>query len=202
VKRSLVHLVWPCLWLTLSFPPLASSIWISQIEKQDIPDSGKIRKLPPSAFPELPPAIGKRLETLDCGVPQVRGEAEPQNVIHGSFARLGQTDWAVLCSRAGKSSILIFWGKPTACSAEIATRDDSNYLQGDAEGRRAYSRQISSANDKKILEYAEAFGQDGTGKAPASPRLDHSGIEDIFVGKASEIYYCSRGKWQTLQGAD
>jgi hypothetical protein len=91
---------------------------------------------------------------------------------------------------------------PTTCSGELAIRDDSNYLQGDAEGHQVYSRQILSANTKKILRYAQAFSQDGNGKAPDNPRLDHAGIEDIFVGKASEIYYCSQGKWQTLQGAD
>jgi hypothetical protein len=202
MKKPGGHIVWACVCLTLGLPSAGSSPWISRIETQDIPNDGKIRTLPASAFPELPKTLRKQLETLGCGVPQVPGEAEPQNVVHGSFARQGQTDWAVLCSRAGKSSILVFGGKPTTCSGELAIRDDSNYLQGDADGRLVYSRQISSASGKKILEYAKAFSQHDTGKAPANPRLDHVGIEDIFVGKASEIYYCSRGKWQTLQGAD
>jgi hypothetical protein len=202
VKKPVLHLVWACACLTLGLPSLASSPTISRIENQDVPNDGKIRTLPPSAFPELPKTIAKRLETLGCDIPQVPGEAKPQNAVHGFFARPGQTDWAVLCSRAGKSAILIFWGKPTACSGELAIRDDSNYLQGDAGGHLVYSRQISSASGRKILEYAKAFSQDGTGKAPANPRLDHAGIEDVFVGKASEIYYCSQGKWETLQGAD
>jgi hypothetical protein len=167
-----------------------------------MPKAGEAKTLPPSAFPELPKTIRKRLETLGCAVPQVAGEAKPQNVVHGSFARPAQTDWAVLCSRAGKSSIFIFWEKPTTCSSELAIEDDSNYLQGDAEGHLVYSRQILNANSKKILQYAHALSQDGNGKAPDNPRLDHAGIEDIFVGKASEIHYCSHGKWQTLQGAD
>ncbi len=202
MKKQVLHLVWACACLILGLLSLASSPTISRIENQDVPNDGKIRTLPPSAFPELPKTIGERLETLGCDIPQVPGEAKAQNVVHGFFARPGQTDWAVLCSRAGKSSILIFWGKPTACSGELAIRDDSNYLQGDADSHLVYSRQISSASGKKILKYAGAFSQDGTGKAHASPRLDHAGIEDIFVGKASEIYYCSQGKWQTLQGAD
>jgi hypothetical protein len=202
MRTAALRLVWACVCLTLGLPLLATSPTISRMENQDAPRNGKVPILPPSAFPELPKTIEKRLVTLGCGIPQVPGEAKPQNVIQGSFARAGQTDWAVLCSRAGKSSVLILWGKPTACPSELATRDDSNYLQGDADGHLVYSRQISSANGRKILKYAEAFSHDGTSKAPTLPRLDHAGIEDIFVGKASEIYYCSQGKWQTLQGAD
>jgi hypothetical protein len=202
VKNPILHLARACLCLTMGLPSSASPPQIQSPNNRGVPKAGETRTLRPSAFPELPETIQKRLETLGCAVPQVPGEAKPQNVVQGSFARPAQTDWAVLCSRAGKSSILIFWGKPTTCSSELAIRDDSNYLQGDAEGHLVYSRQISISNTKKILQYAQAFNQDGNGKAPDYPRLDHAGIEDIFVGKGSAIYYCSQGKWQTLQGAD
>jgi hypothetical protein len=41
------------------------------------------------------------------------------NVIRGEFARVGQLDWAVLCSRDGHSTILVLWGRPTSCPGEI-----------------------------------------------------------------------------------
>jgi hypothetical protein len=186
----------------MGLPSSASPPQVQGPDNRGVPKAGETRTLHPSAFPELPKTIRKRLETLGCAVPQVPAEAKPQNVVQGSFARPAQTDWAVLCSRAGKSSIFIFWGKPTTCSGELAIRDDSNYLRGNAEGHLVYSRQILSADTKKILQYAQALSQDGNAKAPGNPRLDHAGIEDIFVGKASGIYYCSQGKWQTLQGAD
>jgi hypothetical protein len=202
VKRPILPLVWVWACLTLGLSSLASSPTISQAENQDVPNDGNVRTLSPSAFLEVPKTIGKQLEALGCGIPQVQGDGEPQNVVHGFFARPGQVDWAILCSRAGRSSIVIFWGKPTKCSDRLATRDDRNYLQGDAGGHLVYSRQISSAGSKKILKYALAFSQHGTGDAPTHLRLDHAGIEDSFVGKASEIYYCSQGKWHLLQGAD
>ena len=202
MTNPILHLARAYMCLTLGLPSSAPAPQIQRPDNRGVPKAGETRTLPPSAFPELPKTVRKRLEALGCAVPQVAVEVKSQNVVHGSFARPAQTDWAVLCSRAGKSSIFIFWGKPTTCSSELAIREDSNYLQGDAEGHLVYSRQILSANIKKILQYAQAFNQGGNGRASDYPRLDHAGVEDIFVGKASEIYYCSQGKWQTLQGAD
>jgi hypothetical protein len=39
-------------------------------------------------------------------------------------------------------------------------------------------------------------------EAGKPPRIDHKGIDDAFVGKASEVHYYYRGKWLELQGAD
>jgi hypothetical protein len=191
-----------CACLTLGLPLFASSTVFDRPEKQEALRHNHIRRLPPSSFPELPKLTVKQLEALGCTIPQVDGELKSHNVIHGSFTRPGQSDWAVLCSRSGESSILVIWGRPTACPGELATANDARYQQGDASGHLVFSRQISRVNRDHILKYRQAFSSDGNGTLKDSPRLDHEGIEDTFVGKASEIHYCSQGKWQTLQGED
>jgi hypothetical protein len=37
---------------------------------------------------------------------------------------------------------------------------------------------------------------------PKPPPLDHEGISDIFIGKASVVWYWYRDRWLKLQGAD
>ena len=37
---------------------------------------------------------------------------------------------------------------------------------------------------------------------PKPPPLDHDGINDMFVGKASVVWYRYQGRWLQLTGAD
>ena len=57
-----------------------------------------IRRLPPSAFPQLPANLVQDLQRRGCTIPQAHHKKQPHNVIKGEFAKPGQTDWAVLCS--------------------------------------------------------------------------------------------------------
>ncbi len=59
-----------------------------------------------------------------------------------------------------------------------------------------YSRAIRAVGRKFILDHYRWYG----GLRP--PPLDHQGIEDAFVDKASLVNYCYQGKWLELQGAD
>ena len=155
-----------------------------------------IKRVPPSAFKELPMAIVKQLEARGCTIPQAADISEPHNVIRGEFAQSGQMDWAVLCSKEGKSSILIFWQKPTACSSELPASEDKFWLQGLGQGRIGYSRKITAVGKKYVLDHFRTYG------GPTPPALDHEGIDDAFVEKASVVHYCHQGKWLDLQGAD
>ena len=81
----------------VSKPMVTQSRWQSDLA---------IRRLPPSAFPELSPAIRSALETRHCTIPQpTEDEVAPaiwhhsQNVISGRFHQSEALDWAVLCSR-------------------------------------------------------------------------------------------------------
>jgi hypothetical protein len=118
-------------------------------------------------------------------------------VIRGQFARSGQFDWAVLCSRNRVSAILVFWNGSTKSVAEIARSDDKGFLQTiDGDGKIGFSRAIDIVGEKYILEHYRAYG----GVKP--PKARHQGINDAFVEKASTVHFFYRKRWLKLQGAD
>lgn len=165
-----------------------ADVW-SEAEKQ-------IVRLEPTMFKELPSEIVKELKALKCTVPQTYENSKPHNVINGSFAEKNQTDWAVLCSRNGVSSIKIFWGAAAKCPSEISESQDKNWLQGVGNDKIGYSRAIGLVSKETILEYHKEYG------GPTPPPMFHQGIDDYFVGKASVVHYCINGKWMALTGAD
>ena len=156
----------------------------------------EIRRLPPNTFSELPTAIIGDLNRRRCTIPQADRSPHPHNVVKGSFSGKGQIDWAVLCSRGDESSILVFKGQTTEGVWELAKGPDKNWLQTVEERRIGYSRRISAAKGNAILDYHGAFG------GPKPPPIDHQGIEDSFLGKASVIFYYYKGTWLRLTGAD
>ena len=154
-------------------------------------------RLPPTAFPQLPRRIMHHLQARGCTVPQSYGSSVPHNVISGEFARKGQKDWAVLCSKNKVSSILVFWGGSTKSVAQIAGAEDRGFLQGiDGAGKIGFSRVIGVVDRKHILRNYKEYG------GPKPPPIDHQGIDDAFMEKASTARYYYRGKWLELQGAD
>lgn len=157
----------------------------------------KTKRLAPASFPQLPRNIARYLQSRKCRIPQLWDRATPHNAIRGMFAIKGRYDWAVLCSDGKTSSILILWGGSTKSVSEIAKASDKSYLQVvDGKGTIGYSRAISVIGKDFILDHYKAYG------GPKPPPIRHQGINDIFDGKASVVYYRYRGKWIELQGAD
>jgi hypothetical protein len=158
----------------------------------------KIVRLPPSAFPMLPKAIVGELQRRGCTVPQeaFSNSKTPSNVVSGHFARPGQIDWAVLCSIKGTSSILVFWSGSPKNPSELARADDKGYLQGLGGDEIGFSRGIAPVNSSFILERYRAYG------GPKPPAMDHQGINDAFLGKASGVHYFFNGTWLQLTGSD
>ena len=156
----------------------------------------QVVRLRPQAFPELPATVRAELDRRGCTIPQVPMIEGRQNVIKGEFSKAGQTDWAVLCSIGRVSSILIFWNGSGLKPAEIEKAPDQDRLQGWGGDKIVYSRAITPVGKRYIMEHYNAYG----GEKP--PPLDHQGIDDAFVGKASVVLYLYRGKWLHLSGAD
>lgn len=151
------------------------------------------KRLPPSAFPQLPAAFAKELEGRACSIPQTMLDAEPHNVISGEFAKKGQKDWAAICYREGKSAIHVFWGGPAKCPADLP-RGREEFRTNDEPVEYPFA--IKAVGRDFILEHYRGYG------GPRPPPIDHHGIDDIFVEKASSVWYCHGGKWLRLQGAD
>ncbi len=159
-------------------------------------DAATIR-LKPSSFSELPMTVRRYLERRGCGIPQAFSSNAPHNVVWGRFTSSTQTDIAVLCSKARTSTILVFRGGTTTAVAQLARGTDRDFLQVvDAGGVVGYSRALGVATPSYIREHYAAYA------GPKPPPMDHDGINDIFVGKASVVWYWYRGRWHQLQGAD
>lgn len=165
-------------------------------DRWDVADSN-IKRLPPTAFFKLPKNIARYLARKGCSVPQYYADSKPHNVIQGQFARKGQEDWAVLCSRNRISSILVFWNGSIKNVSAIAKNEDKGYLQTtDDRGGIGFSRVIGVADKKYILDHASWY------HGPKPPPINHQGIDDGFMEKASVILYYYRHRWLQLQGAD
>ena len=119
------------------------------------------------------------------------------NVIRGEFARAGQTDWAVLCSVKGVSTILVFWNGSGNNPDALVPAADSNYVQGNGNGQWAYSRGIEPMGIEDIFRYhdLEHLG------IPLPP-IYHQGINDFFEGKAFLVWYYYDGQWLKVAAGD
>ena len=164
-------------------------------DRWDSADAATVR-LPPTAFPQLPLAVRSDLERRQCTVPQAYDDTTPANVVSGAFRRAGETDWAVLCSRNDTSRILVYWGGPPGSPDSLASEPDRSQLQGGVGTGIGYSRALGVASPAYIRKHYEWYG----GSTP--PPLDHEGINDIFVEKASVVWYWYNGHWLSLTGAD
>jgi len=160
------------------------------------PQGDGVIRLKPREFRQLPASVRRSLDARGCTIPQYPGKLAPHNVITGSFIAKGSRDWAVLCSVDGTSRILVYRNGTASKVDSLARLPDSGFLQPNASGVTEFSRKIEIATPKYIADQAKAYG---TAK-PAN--LDHEGIDDGYMDKASTVLFYSRGKWRELQGAN
>jgi hypothetical protein len=156
----------------------------------------KIVRLPPRSFAKLPVKVASEMERRGCTVPQEAFTKKPHNVIHGQFGKGAAPDWAVLCSVKGVSRILVFWDGSGQQPSEISEAEDRIYLQTISATDIGFSRGISPVGRDFILKHYRAYG------GPKPPPIDHQGIDDAFIEKASVTHYYYEGKWLGLSGAD
>jgi len=154
----------------------------------------QIVRLSPAAVPQLPEAVRAELERRGCLIPQSIRASGPENFTSGRFRDAGGTDWAVLCSVNGFTSILVFFQGSAGKVEEIGKRADADYLQARAGGGPSgFSRRITTASPDAIHKRKQ--------NRKVGP-FDHDGIEDAFLGQGSLIHYFRNGQWVDLEGAD
>lgn len=170
-------------------------------------ESASIIKLrPPRGFTQLPPIVQETLVAEGCGIPE-SGFAVPgsnigpsSNVIQGQFAASGQDDWAVLCTRRGRTSIRVFWGGPASpCPARFEARASDGSINPDGPDGPYFDRTIRTASPARIREAYGRYGADAGVKLPS--KVTHDGIEDGSE-KGSSILFCDNGGWRQFPGAD
>ena len=157
---------------------------------------GGIRRLGVEAFPELPAAVAGVLRARHCRVPQTSPDGAPRNVIRGEFFARGEAGWAVFCSANNSTALLAFRNDRDTNPDTVATSEDRSYLQGPDGKEPGYSHQITTVGRDFIMRHYRAYG------GPQPPPIDHHGIDDAFLEKASVTWYFHNGKWLRLQGAD
>jgi hypothetical protein len=150
--------------------------------------SYRLRRLPLSAFPELPPSVRSVLSQRGCLVPQTWQARRPENVIHGAFFRAGNQDWAVLCSQEGESSLLVF-RDGIGVPAELASyKDVDRLMPTNANGKLGYAWGIDPASQDRLRQFAP--GQ----------HFDHEGIEDSVIDHSSVLHFFREGRWSLIEG--
>lgn len=152
----------------------------------------------------MPAEVRRDLERRGCRIPQSYLDSLPHNAMRGAITATGRADWAVLCSIAGGSRILVYQhvvgrvADTTHVDSLNAARDAS-YLQGGvkpgAPSGIGFSRHIDLVPIARIRSGLRQLGE-------RNPRVDHAGIEDAFLEKASEVLYLVNGTWRKLPGAD
>jgi hypothetical protein len=137
------------------------------------------------------------MEKRGCTVPQPAGSERRRNVITGHFTRAKGSEWAALCSRDRRSSVLVFHGDGFGSVDELGEGADADYLQTLPGGRIGFSRALLVASPRTIKRIPTEE------RASLRARvIDRDGIVDAFVGKGSMIWYWLDGKWVLLPGSD
>jgi hypothetical protein len=155
-----------------------------------------IVRLEPREFPELPMPIRRELESRFCTVPQTYLNVPRQNVISGHFRDSVAVDWAVLCSREGRSTILVFWSGSVTDVAAIQDKEDAGGLQGIGDGKVGFSRFIGTAPPTAMLQNRTLYG------ASDFPPILHDGIEEAFAEKGSVVHYLHEQTWYRFLAGD
>lgn len=154
-----------------------------------MPIQWRIRLLPLDSFPDLPPGVAAQLGLRQCMIPQSFEAQQPENVIHGSLRAPGSSDWAVLCSVRGMTTLYVFFGGQFDAPISLRTQRDTEWLgaePGDHVFGSAWGISLSSAAEMR-----------------ASPQLrqelhpDHDGIQDARLERGATIRYYEEGKWMS-----
>lgn len=151
----------------------------------------RIRNLPVSSFPDLPPAVAAALIGRGCIIPQTFEAKRPENVIHGSFERPGSSDWAALCAVAGKISLLVFFA--SASPSEPATLESVAWMVRLAPhgGDLGFDWGIDPASPHRVHD-AEAS------MPHRPPPPDHDAVADTTIDRGTIYHLYKNGEWQTV----
>ncbi len=157
----------------------------------------RIRRMGVEAFPELPAAVAGVLRSRGCQVPQSRLEGPGRNVVRGEFFAAGEMGWAVLCSVGRRTTLLAFRNDRDMEPAAVTVHEDDGYVAAPAVAEVGYAYDLSVVGRDYIVTHHRAYG----GPEPPAT-IDHQGIDEGFLEKASVVWYSYQGAWLRLQGAD
>ncbi len=182
-----------CFFVLTLWPGMASAD-SHDLEKAD---KNTIR-LVPEAFPQLPDPIIRDLKSRRCSIPQPWESSRPSNVVSGELKVSGQTDWAILCSVKGKSSVLVYWGALVDQVEEIPGTQisDRKWIRGVAENKVGFSRLITLTKDGFLFDHHEYYPQ------AAINYVNSNGIVGNYSTQASTVHYWHENQWERMTAND
>ena len=154
----------------------------------------RIRLLPLTSFPAMPPAVSAQLNERNCMVPQTYEARAPENVVHASLERKGSDDWAVLCSVNGSTTLYVFFQSKLSAPLALRRQRDTEWLGSEVVG--AYGSAWGS-RDAVPRRCAHAKGG-----ASSHIGFEHDGIDDSFVEKSSTTHYFEDGTWMVFDNSN
>lgn len=150
----------------------------------------RIRLLPVASFPELPTAISSQLLSRGCMIPQSFEAQQPENVIHGSFRAQGSSDWAVLCSVHGATTLYVFFAGQFDAPLALRSQADTAWLGSEPGSLVCGSAWgINTRSASNLRESRQLHG--------AAP-FDHDGIEDARLERSTTVRYWQDGHWLAI----
>lgn len=142
-----------------------------------------IRLLPVSSFPQLPSQVAAWLTNKGCMIPQTYLAHGPDNVISGSFEKAGSSDWAVLCSVKGTSTLYVFFGSNLSKPIDLRSQPDNLWLGIDPAWMSDYGSAWGIATRPSVV-------------MPRQDNLDHDGIDDTNLNQSTTTtHYYNDGHW-------
>lgn len=144
----------------------------------------KIITIKPSEFkpsancPKMPLHIVEFLEKSDCLIPQSDYIKNTHNAFQIQFAKTGQNDWAVLCSKNGFSSIWMFWNSSIRNVSQFASYSDKDFINANGYFRVIGKDTSKPSNEENLKLYRNII-----------PQIDTWGIDEQTADGAGVIYY-------------
>lgn len=133
----------------------------------------------PSSIKVLSSEVISDLESKNCKIP-IPKEFKFGGFIVGEFAATKQIDLAVICVSNLNKQILLYWGGVVTCPSTIPSM----------------GQYISLATERVVYNYVQSEG------GSENLKMSHSGIDDVYLGKASVVWYCENNQWKKPGGAD
>jgi hypothetical protein len=161
-----------------------------------------VRRLSPESFAAVPKEVRSELLSRRCEIPQAGSDRS--NAISGAFTKRGAVEWAVLCSVHDTSQILIINAADGSVVDSLNKSGDAKWIQGNGGDTWLYSRMISLVPVSRL----SAVPPDTTAAdilyygAWLPKPIDHDGIDEAFLDKASTTFYSSRGRWFSVVSSD
>ena len=186
----LISLALPADGQSIQTSPLMQSGQLMQGGRQV---SYRIRNLPVSSYPELPPVIAESLTARGCVIPQTYEAKRPENVIHGSLERPGSSDWAALCATNGRVSLLVFFASGSPAKPEVlAASAETDRLQTHGlTGELGFNWGIDPASPTRVHD-AQA------GMVHRPPQPDHDCLADTTLDRQTIYHLYRNGVWEKV----